>query len=325
MHLKRISLLYIFFSILFLVKLQAQNIQYPYPVKYITIEVEGQNAKMAYMDVKPLKPNGQTVILLHGKNFTGFYWKNVIAFLSVAGYRVIAADQLGWGLSTKPNAKYTFEMLAQNNKLILDSLQIEKVNVIGHSMGGMLAVKFALMYPERTSTLILEDPLGLEDYRKFIPYKPIEQQYKKELGATYASYKKYQQGYYPVWKPAYEQYVEAQAKALNQKDFSSVAWVNALTYQMIYEQPVLYDMEKLTAPVLFIVGQSDRTILGKDMLPAAKQKLHGNIPALAAKAAKKIKNSKVIVLAGVGHIPHIQNIEAFKNSVLPFLHNANQM
>jgi len=299
--------------------LQAKNIQYPYPVKYIDINIDGQIAKMAFMDVKPSTPNGQSVILFHGKNFTGFYWKDVIAFLSNAGYRVIVPDQLGWGLSTKPNAKYTFEMLAQNNKMLLDSLQIDKVNVIGHSMGGMLAARFALMYPERTAKLILEDPLGLEDYKKFIPYKTMEQQYKKELSATYASYKKYQQSYYPVWKPIYEQYVAAQAEPLQQKDFSAVAWVNALTYQMIYEQPVFYDLPKINVPTLLIVGQLDRTVVGKEMLPAKKQKLYGNYPLLATNAGKKIKNAKVVILPGVGHIPHIQAIDLFRKNVLSFL------
>ena len=210
-------------------------------------------------------------------------------------------------------------MLAQNNKILLDSLQINKVNVIGHSMGGMLATRFALMYPERTAKLILEDPLGLEDYKKFIPYKTMEQQYKKELSATYASYKKYQQSYYPVWKPQYEQYVAAQAEPLKQKDFSSVAWIYALTYLMIYEQPVLYEFEKLNVPALLLVGQLDRTVVGKEMLPAKKQKLYGNYPALALKAGKKIKNSKVVILPGVGHIPHIQSIDLFRKNVLSFL------
>ena len=318
MPLKRPSLIFLIIIFTFFTSL-SQTIKYPYPVKYITIQIEGQNTKMAYMDIEPANPNGQSVILFHGKNFTGSYWKNVIAFLSDAGYRVIAPDEVGWGLSSKPNTKYTFEMLAQNNKLLLDSLQIDKANVIGHSMGGMLATRFALMYPERISKLILEDPLGLEDYRKFIPYKPIEKQYKKELSATYASYKKYQQSYYPIWKPAYEQFVAAQAQPLKQKDFSSVAWVYALTYQMIYEQPVLYDFDKLNVPVLLMAGQLDRTILGKDMLPVNKQMLHGNFPVLAREASKKIKNCQVVILPGIGHIPHIQNIDLFKKYVLAFL------
>ena len=319
MPVKKLSFLIIFISFLFSFHLQAQNLQYPYPVKYFDINIDGQDAKMAFMDVKPATPNGQSVILFHGKNFTGFYWKEVIAFLSDAGFRVIVPDQLGWGLSTKPNAKYSFEMLAQNNMKLLDSLQIDKVNVIGHSMGGMLATRFALMYPEKTNKLILEDPLGLEDYKKFIPYRTMEQQYKKELSATYASYKKYQQTYYPVWKPEYEQYVIAQAGPLQQKDFASVAWINALTYQMIYEQPVLYDLSKLNVPTLLLVGQLDRTVVGKDMLLAKKQKRYGNYPVLASNAGKKIKNCKVVILPGVGHVPHIQSIGMFRKSVLSFL------
>ena len=318
MSLKKLSFL-IFISFLFSFHLRAQNIHYPYPVKYLDINIDGQDAKMAFMDIKPATANGQSVILFHGKNFTGFYWKDVIIFLSNAGYRVIVPDQLGWGLSTKPNAKYTFEMLAHNNKLLLDSLQIDKVNIIGHSMGGILAIRFALMYPERTAKLILEDPLGLEDYKKFVPYKTMEQQYKKELSATYASYKKYQQSYYPVWKAEYEPYVIAQAEPLKQKDFSSVAWVNALTYQMIYEQPVLYDLAKINVPTLLVVGQLDRTVVGKEMLPAKKQKLYGNYPLLATNAGKKIKKSKVVILPGVGHIPHIQSLDLFRKNALSFL------
>ena len=313
------SLFLIISSVLFFFDLNAQNIHYPYPVKYITINIDEQNVKMAFMDVKADHPNGQSVMLFHGKNFTGYYWKDAIAFLSKAGYRVIVPDQVGWGMSTKPNTKYSFEMLAHNSKLLLDSLQIDKVNVIGHSMGGMLAARFALMFPERTIKLIMEDPLGLEDYKKFIPYKTMEQQYKKELSATYTSYKKYQQSYYPVWKPAYEQYVIAQSEPLKQKDFSSVAWVNALTYQMIYEQPVLYDLPGLKVPTLLLAGQLDRTVVGKEMLPAKKQKMYGNYPILAARAGKKIKNSRVVILPGVGHIPHIQTPDLFRKNVINFL------
>jgi pimeloyl-ACP methyl ester carboxylesterase len=315
---KNLLLLIVFNAMLFS-STPAQSFKYPYPVKYITLNIDEQKVKMAYMDVKSANANGESVLLFHGKNFTGFYWKEVILSLSKAGYRVIAPDQVGWGLSSKPNTKYSFELLAQNNKILLDSLGINSINIIGHSMGGMLATRFALLFPERTAKLILEDPSGLEDYKKFIPYKTMEKQYKKELSATYASYKKYQQSYYPVWKPQYEQYVQAQAEPLKQKDFASVAWINALTYQMIFEQPVLYEFEKLNVPTLILVGALDRTVVGKELLSSTKQKLFGNYPVLAARAAKKIKNSKVVILPGVGHIPHVQNINKFSEQVLSFL------
>src|SRR5215213_3425989 len=134
------------------------------------------------------------------KNFNGYYWKDVIAFLSAAGYRVIVPDQVGWGMSDKPNIHYSFHLLAANSKRLLDTLGIQKVSVVAHSMGGMLATRFALMYPEVVEKLIYENPIGLEDYKTFVPYRPVEEQYEKELKADYGSYKEYQQSYYPVWK-----------------------------------------------------------------------------------------------------------------------------
>ena len=85
MSLKKLSILIIFISTLFSFQLQAQKIAYPFPLKYIDINIDGQNSKMAFMDVKPVNPNGNNVILFHGKNFTGIYWKEVISFLSKIG------------------------------------------------------------------------------------------------------------------------------------------------------------------------------------------------------------------------------------------------
>lgn len=80
-----------FFSVFLFISLFSfsQNITYPYPVNYFNLHLERQNVKMAFMDVKPSTGNSGTVLLFHGKNFNGFYWKDVITFLTGAGYRVI--------------------------------------------------------------------------------------------------------------------------------------------------------------------------------------------------------------------------------------------
>ncbi len=111
-----------------------ENITYPFPVAYHEISVQGEALKMAYMDVKPETANGKTVALLHGKNFCGAYWGQTASDLTTKGYRVIIPDQIGFGKSSKPeNVQYSFQMLAENTKKILDHLQIEKVTVLGHS------------------------------------------------------------------------------------------------------------------------------------------------------------------------------------------------
>ena len=298
---------------------RSQNIVYPDSVKYIQLTIEMQQVKMAYMDVAAKQPNGQAILLLHGKNFNGYYWKNLIPFLSSNGYRVIVPDQVGWGKSDKPDIHYSFHLLAANTKQLLDSLKVSQVHVIGHSMGGMLATRFALMYPERVGKLIFENPIGLEDYKTFVPYQPVEKQYEKELKADYESYKKYQQNYYPVWKPEYDQYVAAQAEALNKPDFQQTAWSNALTYQMIYEQPVVYEFKNIRLPTLFIIGQLDRTIVGKDLLEKNVAAAHGQFPVLGKRINDQVKNSILMELDGVGHIPHIQVPDVFQREVLRFL------
>lgn len=169
--------------------------------------------------------------------------------------------------------------------------------------------------------LILENPIGLEDYKTFVPYQSLDTLYAKESRATYASYLQYQKSYYPVWKNEYEPLVKAQAEDLARPDFQQVARVNAITYQMIYEQPVVYEFANLKIPVQLIIGTADRTIVGKDKLNEKEKSLHGQYPQLARATQRKIKGSKLILLPGVGHIPHVQDINAFKNAVFSFLKN----
>ena len=297
----------------------AQFVNYPYPSDSISVNVEFQQLTFSYMDVKPSAPNGKTVILFHGKNFNGYYWKDVIGFLIEGGYRVIAPDQIGWGKSSRANIHYSFHLLAYLNKGLLDSLGIEKVIVIGHSTGEMIAARFALMYPDRTEKLVLENPVGLEDYRTFVPYQPVEAQYIRELAATYESIKDYQKTYYPEWKDEYEQYVLAQSQDLARDDYESVAWANALTYQMIYEQPVIYELKDITLPTLLVIGQYDRTVVGKNLLSDEKKQSYGNYPSLGRNAAKLINGSKLVELENVGHIPHVQDISAFQKAISDFL------
>lgn len=302
--------------------LRMENIQYPFPVKEKKLKIQGQELTMAYMDLQPAKPNGKTVLLLHGKNFSAMYWEQTANDLAAEGYRVIMPDQIGFGKSSKPtNIQFTFQLLAQNTKAVLDELKVAKVNLVGHSMGGMLATRFALMYPDVTEKLILSNPIGLEDWKTVVPYQSVDDWYAAELKQDYQKMKDYQlQFYYDnKWKPEYDKWLLPVAGWTMNKDYAVIAKTSALTYDMIFTQPVVYEFENLKMPVLLIIGQRDRTALGKAKAPKEAQGKLGNYPELGNATAKKIKAAKLVELDNVGHLPHIEAYDRFIAPLKTFL------
>jgi pimeloyl-ACP methyl ester carboxylesterase len=297
-----------------------ENVKYAYPVNLFPLKMENQDLRLAYMDVQPSgKGNGRTVMLFHGKNFAGYYWTNVIQALTRAGFRVIVPDQIGFGKSSKPFIQYSFHELARQNKKLLDSLKAGKVIVVGHSMGGMLATRFALLYPDRVEKLILENPIGLEDYRTFVPYTSPEEQYQTELKTTAQSIRQYyQSSYFSSWKPEYERLVEIAAGVTRSADFPRYAKVAALTYQMIYEQPVVYELPLLKVATTLVIGTQDRTIVGKGKLSKELQQRYGNYTMLGKEISAKIPGSTLVEL-NAGHIPHLEKPEDFIKALMASL------
>ena len=291
-----------------------------YPIDFFPLQIEGQDLRMAYRHVQPTTAaNGRTVLLLHGKNFSGFYWERVIRLLASRGFRVVAPDQIGFGASSRPNIHYSLHQMAANTRALLDYLGVTRGVVVGHSMGGMLATRFTLLYPGKVEKLVLEDPIGLEDYRTFVPYASVEELYKNELNATYESFLSYQKGYYTSWKPEYEAYVRDQAWVLGTGEYPRAALASALTSEMVYEQPVCYEFSRIAAPTLLVIGHEDRTVPGKARLSPEMKAVAGDYPKLAEKTHAMIRGSKVVEVPGAGHIPHIERPEAFDQALLGFL------
>jgi len=296
--------------------------EYPFAVHYLELSSQRQQLKMAYMDVAPAQPNGHTVVLLHGKNFTGAYWATTIRFLTERGYRVIAPDQIGFGKSSKPAAyQYSFQQLADNTRAVLDAAGVAKVSVVGHSMGGMLATRFALMHADRVEKLILVNPIGLEDWKTVVPYHPVDQWYEQEKKATAESVREYQRtSYYGgTWKPEYEKLIEFSVGMTRHPDYPKVAWASALLYDMIYSQPVVYEFPRLKVPTLLVIGQRDRTALGRAWAPKELAATLGDYPALGKRAAAAIPGAKLVELPGVGHVPQVEAFEAYAQALAQFL------
>jgi pimeloyl-ACP methyl ester carboxylesterase len=297
-----------------------EEIDYPYPVHYFELTVENQQLRMAYMDVVPTAPaNGQTVVLLHGKSFSGDYWGRTIAMLAGKGYRVVVPDQLGFGKSAKPDIRYSFDLLARNTKALLDSLGVTRAAIVGHSFGGMLAVYFARDYPETTAVLALENPIGLEDYRSAIPPQPLETLFKTEMAQTPETYRAFMQAFFVGWPPTAQHYVDIFSRVLLSPEYPRWAKASALTYEMMFNEPNRQEYKFLKMPVLLIIGQSDRSVFFRRYASPEAIKPLGHWPELGRAAVQDLTDGKLVEITGAGHVSHIEKPDEFEAALSDFL------
>jgi len=299
---------------------ELEGFDYPYPVQQYRFTSQGVPLHMAYMDVKPAQPNGRTVVLLHGKNFCAATWKASIDALTGAGYRVVAPDQIGFCKSSKPaHYQYSFQQLAANTRGLLESLGIRRATVMGHSTGGMLAVRYGLLYPDDTEQLVLANPIGLEDWKALgVPSLGVDRWYERELQTTADKIRAYEKSTYYVneWKPGYEPWVQMLAGMYRGPGKQAVAWNSALLYDMIYTQPVVYEFPLLKMPVLLLIGTKDTTAIGKDAAPDAVRPTLGNYAQLGKRAAKAIPRATLVEFDDLGHAPQMQDPQRFHDALL---------
>jgi pimeloyl-ACP methyl ester carboxylesterase len=289
---------------------ELEGFDYPYPVQRFALSAQGQPLSMAFMDVAAARPNGRTVLLLHGKNFCAATWEGTIRPLTEAGYRVIAVDQVGFCKSTKPeHHQFSFHQLAANTRALLNSRGVERSVVIGHSMGGMLAARYALSYPEATERLVMVNPLGLEDWKaEGVPYASVDEAYAGELRTSFASIKAYQQRVYfsGDWKPDYDRWVSMAAGLYAGPGKALVARNQALTSDMIFTQPVLYEFGRIRVPTLLMIGQKDRTAPGANRAPPEVAARLGDYPRLGRAAAAAIPGAELVEFPALGHSPQVE-------------------
>jgi pimeloyl-ACP methyl ester carboxylesterase len=296
------------------------DFDYPQPVHHYDFQSQGQSLTMAFMDVRPQQPNGRTVVLLHGKNFCAATWEASLGPLRDAGYRLVVPDQIGFCKSSKPQAyQFSLHQLAANTHALLAGIGVERPIVLGHSMGGMLAFRYALMYPQEMTGLVVVNPIGLEDWKaKGVPLTGVDQLYERERQTTFESIKRYQQTTYyaGAWQPAYDRWVAMLAGMYAGGEGKLVAWNQALTSDMIMSQPVVYEFERIAVPTTLLIGQKDTTAIGKDRaLPEVASRL-GNYPELGQLAQQRIKGSVLLTFPELGHSPQVQDPVEFNKALL---------
>ena len=297
-----------------------EGFDYPHPVRTFSLVSQAQSLEMAYLDVAPAAPNGRTVVLLHGKNFCAATWESAITALTQAGYRVVAPDQIGFCKSDKPQRyQYSFDQLAANTHALLEHLGIDRAVIVGHSMGGMLATRYALQYPQATQHLLLVNPIGLEDWKASgVPWRSIDAWYARELKTSFDTIRDYQRTVYygGEWKPEYERWVRMLGGMYAGDGRDAVAWSQALTSDMVFNQPVVHEFPRVAVPTTLFIGQKDRTAIGKDLASPELAKRLGDYPALGKRATAAIPGATLVEFDDLGHSPQVEAPARFNAALL---------
>ncbi|KAF4556058.1 Hypothetical protein D9617_2g060250 [Elsinoe fawcettii] len=302
------------------------DFEYPYPVQFYNFISQTQNLSMAYMDIPAGEAAAEdkgTVVLFHGKNFCACTWDDTIKVLTDDGYRVVAIDQVGFCKSTKPAAyQFTLFQLALNTNNLLNSIGITNATIMGHSMGGMLAARYALAFPQQTSRLVLVDPLGLENWFALgVPYQAIDKSYRTELNTSFTSIKSYQQATYydNTWNASYDVWVNMLLSIYKGPEGQKFAFNMAATTDMIFTQPWIYETQNLTLPTFLIIGDKDNTAIGKAWAPPNVQAIIGHYDVLGPKVCAEIPNCTLKAFPTLGHSPQVQDPDAFHEALLGWL------
>ena len=186
-------------------------------------------------------------------------------------------------------------------------------------MGGMLAARFAISYPQAVEQLVLVNPIGLEDWQaEGVPYATIDQLYESELKTSFESIKAYQQRFYynGQWKPEYDRWVSMLAGMYAGPGKNIVAYNQAQTSDMVFTQPVVHEFGRIAAPTLLLIGGRDRTAPGSNRAPKEIAERLGNYPELGRRAAKSIPNATLVEFPELGHSPQVEAPDRFHEALL---------
>jgi 3-oxoadipate enol-lactonase len=250
---------------------------------------------------------GAPLVLAYGLGGNTRMWASQIdAFAS--RYRLILWDPRGHGQSDSPphSKQYGMEISVQDLRGLLDDLGIGRAYLGGQSMGGGIAVRFALSYPERVAALLIIDSasasgMPMSAAMRTMREKTIELAETQGMEAV--------ADYVMTANPNLRTQAEASPEArqrLRQMflDLSPIGYAHTIR-TLIEETFPTEQLSTLTMPTLVLVGDEDPA------LEAAKM------------THQKIRGSHLVILPQAGHLSNLDAPEAFNNSVLDFLHQVS--
>ncbi|MFJ5714885.1 alpha/beta fold hydrolase [Neobacillus sp. NPDC093127] len=248
---------------------------------------------------------GEPLLLIMGLSLNSKSWFRTLPALS-EHYKVIIFDNRGVGLSGKPNTPYSIELMAEDARSVLDAAGVESAHVYGISMGGMIAQRLALKYPERIRSLILGcTTSGGENHVQ--PSADVSM-LMLSRASSIATPEEMAWATAPIlYSQAFiENQRELVAEDIQKRiELPVLPYAYMLQLQACLAHDTYNEIEQIKASTLVIHGDEDKLVPYEN----------------GVTLAEKIPNAEFMAIQGAGHIYVTEANDLVNKRVLDFLHN----
>lgn len=282
------------------------DIEYILPTKKIELS---EKTSLAYIEAGS---GDQTLIFIHGLGSYLPAWNKNFNELSQK-YHCIAVDLPGYGKSSKGNYDYSMTYFAGIIKEFIDKKKLDNVVLVGHSMGGQIALTAALQYPQMVEKLVLIAPAGFEQFNK-----GEKEWFRKAMFPDLVKFTTPEQirtnlsvNFYNMPEDA-EFMISDRIAIRGANDFDAYTYAIAESVKGMVNQPVYDFLHQIKQPTLTIFGAQDNLIPNR-FLNGGKTETY------AKDGAQKMPNNQLIMLEKTGHFAQFERADEVNESIKTFL------
>lgn len=281
---------------------------YPFPTHKIELN---DSLTINYVDEGK---GPHTLVFVHGLGSNLKAWQKNIAALSKS-YRCIALDLPNYGQSSQGNYPFGMSYFAEVLKSFIDKVEVEKVVLVGHSMGGQTAIHFALNHPEMLSHLILMAPAGFETFKP-AQVQWFEQVYTKSFvqAATEEQIRKnFQLNFFNM--PADAQFMISDRLEMRADSTAYDSYCSMIPKCVIgmLKETVFERLPEIKTPSLVFFGEEDHLIPNPLLNPQLKTK------DVAESGVAKLPHAKLVMIPKAGHFVQWEGAESIHQTLSNFL------
>ena len=285
-----------------------RKLSYPMPVSHVVVD----GVEVAFSDVGVGEP---ALVLIHGLGSYMPVWQRNLDALS-REHRVVAIDLPGYGKSAKANYDYSMAFYARTVDGVINALGLRRVVLVGHSMGGQIAMTHALRYPGRADALVLVAPAGFEPFghgEGSWLAEAVDKDYVAKTPAE-AVYANVAANFYSMPKEA-EFMVDDRLRVIGGPDFDAYTYAVARSVYAMVHEPVVDRLSEIRVPTLVVFGEDDGLI--------PNPILHGGTTrAVAEGGTRQLPRGRLVMIPRAGHMVQFERPVEFDAALLEFLKEA---